>query len=169
MDLLRKEQYSDITVKKLVEAADLNRSTFYLHYYDINAVFEELIDEMFEDISQDISDGKLGLEEIGQITGKMEQAVRSNSDYALLFTRGSDYPYFAQSMFSMMKKKVSPESLANLDLNDSDKEFLMTVISYMTCSLTGYMMKTCGKEEISEKFNLLKKYLYMPVLEKILH
>lgn len=40
-ELLKTKKVSEITVRKLCELADLNRSTFYAHYEDIYAIFDE--------------------------------------------------------------------------------------------------------------------------------
>lgn len=49
--LMQQKSASEITVKELVDLADINRSTFYLHYNDIfdllAAVEQELFDEIY--------------------------------------------------------------------------------------------------------------------------
>ena len=42
VDLMREKPLKDITVKALCQQAEVNRSTFYLHYYDIYDLMEEL-------------------------------------------------------------------------------------------------------------------------------
>lgn len=48
VELIHEKGTVDITVKELVERADLNRSTFYAHYQDIYAVIEEIEDEIVQ-------------------------------------------------------------------------------------------------------------------------
>lgn len=59
IDLLKKHPIEKITVKELCSLADINRSTFYLHYRDIYDLLEDVengcleeIDQIIEDISQ---------------------------------------------------------------------------------------------------------------------
>lgn len=48
-DLVSKKQdISKITVKELVDKADISKSTFYCHYQDIYAVIEEFEDEILD-------------------------------------------------------------------------------------------------------------------------
>lgn len=48
--------YEQITIKELVERAEINRKTFYLHYESIDALLEELQDEIAESfIAQNVS------------------------------------------------------------------------------------------------------------------
>ena len=49
--LLSEKSVEDITVKKLCETADINKSTFYLHYRDIYDCADRIRDTIVEDFS----------------------------------------------------------------------------------------------------------------------
>lgn len=55
--LMNEESYSKITIQQLANAANINRSTFYLHYKSkddfLNSIVEETIDEFIEYIKRD--------------------------------------------------------------------------------------------------------------------
>lgn len=46
LELLQEKAFGKITVTDIVKRADLNRSTFYAHYPDVNGVVEEIQDEI---------------------------------------------------------------------------------------------------------------------------
>lgn len=46
LELLEEKEFGKITVTDIVKRADLNRSTFYAHYPDVNGVIEEIQDEI---------------------------------------------------------------------------------------------------------------------------
>ncbi len=46
IDLMHNKSINQITIKELCENADLNRSTFYLHYADQYALLEEIEEEI---------------------------------------------------------------------------------------------------------------------------
>ena len=48
VELIHEKGTINITVKELVERADVNRSTFYAHYQDIYAVLEEIENEIVQ-------------------------------------------------------------------------------------------------------------------------
>ena len=48
--LMREKSIKEITVKELVDEVDINRSTFYLHYADINQLLESLEQELLSEI-----------------------------------------------------------------------------------------------------------------------
>ncbi|MFJ5715982.1 TetR/AcrR family transcriptional regulator [Neobacillus sp. NPDC093127] len=43
-----------MTVQMISDRAELNRATFYLHYHDINDLMEQMIEDVFEELSQTI-------------------------------------------------------------------------------------------------------------------
>ena len=45
IELMQEKPFAQITIKELCERADLNRTTFYLHYADQSAVLREIEDE----------------------------------------------------------------------------------------------------------------------------
>ena len=50
--LLTEKSINDITVKELVDIADINRGTFYLHYKDIYDMLNQIENEMIADLEQ---------------------------------------------------------------------------------------------------------------------
>lgn len=51
LELLEKKDFEYITVKEICEKAEVNRSTFYLHYETIGDLLDESVQYMFEGIS----------------------------------------------------------------------------------------------------------------------
>lgn len=56
--LLDKKTIDQITVKELTEAADVNRSTFYFYYKDINDMMIQIQDEIFSVFEQTVYDSQ---------------------------------------------------------------------------------------------------------------
>ena len=145
LKLLVKNEYGAISVKDLTELADISRSTFYLHYYDVNAVLEELIDEMFDKISFFIPEGDLKADEIKETIARMAKVIKEDHVYSLLCAKANAYPYFSDSMLRMMKEKIRPDSSFNAKLNSEEKVFLMLMISKITVSITNYLIRRSEK------------------------
>ena len=55
MQLLLEQEIGKITISNLAETARINRSTFYLHYPDVNAVMKDIENEIETEISECIS------------------------------------------------------------------------------------------------------------------
>lgn len=45
LEELREKQLSQISIKRLCQTADVNRSTFYVYYQDIQQLFNEIEDD----------------------------------------------------------------------------------------------------------------------------
>jgi AcrR family transcriptional regulator len=58
--LMQEKSIQKITVRELVNEVDINRSTFYLHYTDIQALMDEIKTELLEDITSAIQQDNLG-------------------------------------------------------------------------------------------------------------
>lgn len=52
----KKSTINDITVKELCELADISRSTFYLHYSDIQSIFDHVSDQFLKTFEIIITD-----------------------------------------------------------------------------------------------------------------
>lgn len=51
-NLLIEKNIKEISVKELTDLADLNRGTFYLHYRDIYDLYEQLQNEIYDELHQ---------------------------------------------------------------------------------------------------------------------
>lgn len=74
-NLLKKKNYSDITVKELAEEADITRKTFYLHYNTLDDLLREFMAERYERLREPLADINLFSEDF---------------DYLALFTHLSN-------------------------------------------------------------------------------
>ena len=52
LSLMQQKPFSRITVTEICRASEINRGTFYLHYYDLDDVLDDLIEEMIQDTTQ---------------------------------------------------------------------------------------------------------------------
>lgn len=51
LELLKKNIFTKITVTDLCRLAEINRGTFYLHYYDMNDVLDDVLNDMMTNTS----------------------------------------------------------------------------------------------------------------------
>ena len=51
MELLKTTPYPKITVTELCRLAEINRGTFYLHYYDVDDVLDDILEQTFSVMS----------------------------------------------------------------------------------------------------------------------
>ncbi len=51
MELLNTKPYSKISVTEICRLAEINRGTFYIHYYDVDDVLDDILEQSFSDVS----------------------------------------------------------------------------------------------------------------------
>lgn len=56
MELLKNEQLSEITVSRLCEKAEINRSTFYTYYQDIADLYQTMKEQFIDEVIQSAVD-----------------------------------------------------------------------------------------------------------------
>ena len=50
LELLKQKSFTKITVTEVCKNAEINRGTFYLHYYDIHDVLSDIFNDMTQDM-----------------------------------------------------------------------------------------------------------------------
>ena len=68
MELMQEKQFSHITIKELCERADLNRTTFYLHYTNLEILLNEIEGETAHKTLEYIHNIQDSNDEVSQIT-----------------------------------------------------------------------------------------------------
>ncbi len=64
LSLLKEKPFSKITVTEVCRMSEINRGTFYLHYYDIDDVLDSLLEDVITDTAS-VLDHVLCSEKIG--------------------------------------------------------------------------------------------------------
>ena len=50
LELLKQKNFTKITVTEICKISEINRGTFYLHYYDIHDVLEDILNDIVQDM-----------------------------------------------------------------------------------------------------------------------
>ncbi|HCT92813.1 MAG TPA: TetR/AcrR family transcriptional regulator [Lachnospiraceae bacterium] len=83
LDELKTKPYSKITVTEICKKAEINRGTFYLHYYDIDDVLNDILEDFLSDTSS-VLDHVLCPRK-PNCTYPFCEKIRSASHYQVLF------------------------------------------------------------------------------------
>lgn len=115
LQLMKEKPIAKISVKELCEKADVNRTTFYAHYNDIQELLEQTEAELFGSIQKDLENGLNNLDIATMITN-MLGAIQDNADLCrVLFGKYGDTAYlgkilaFAEKATTASWKKVLPD------------------------------------------------------------
>ena len=83
LSLLKEKPFSKITVTEVCRMSEINRGTFYLHYYDIDDVLDSLLEDVITDTAS-VLDHVLCSEKIG-CTFPFCQKVQEDTRLQVLF------------------------------------------------------------------------------------
>ena len=96
--LSEKKDIDKVTVKEVVERADISKSTFYSHYVDIYAVIEEFGNEIIDLVKETINEySKAHKEEFVPYLKKINTVLKENEDlYKMLLSSDLYFKFLNQ-------------------------------------------------------------------------
>ena len=96
-ELLEEKDFDKISVREICQRADINRSTFYRHYDDINALMKSIEAEFVSDIDNQIE--RMDPEVFDAVLVGLFDIVRDNSDLCCYMMRCGPRKGFINSLF----------------------------------------------------------------------
>lgn len=122
VDLMLEKAVGKISVKELTQKADVNRSTFYLHYLDIYDMLEQMENEFVETIQGFFHDFFTPLSTSMPLTlfVNISEWLEQDKEYYVKLLRGSASGY----IFEELESRIRDEFLTLLYLIFLDEESL---------------------------------------------
>lgn len=122
VDLMLEKAVGKISVKELTQKADVNRSTFYLHYLDIYDMLEQMENEFVETIQGFFHDFFTPLPTSMPLTlfVNISEWLEQDKEYYVKLLRGSASRY----IFEELESRIRDEFLTLLYLIFLDEESL---------------------------------------------
>ncbi len=154
LDLLREKPFDKITIRNIVETAEINRNTFYYYYSDIYELLEEMFTMEMNELIANHSSGVRWL--IGFL--KMLQTSYENKSIINNICSSRSYEYFETYMFKscriILTDYVHEECKNNI--NDDVMEF---IISFYMNGITGALSEwfRTGMQDNPEQ--IMKKFI----------
>ena len=125
IQLRKKKDLKDITVKELCELTDLNRGTFYLHYKDIYDLSEQLESSLFISL-QDVLD-KHSLDYENNLTNSQEpllrdilQLIKDNADFCTILLGDTGEITFINKLKKLVLDIVFKKCINIFDFNKEE-------------------------------------------------
>jgi len=124
----------NLTVQKVAARAGLNRTTFYLHYQDIQDLLKQITDEIKNDLTEKIDSliHAKDLTEKQQLIKLLDYLYNHRNHLLILFNMNQ----FEEQLFTLLRRLVSTRrENANADLPDD-----YVTIDIKTASLAGIIL-----------------------------
>lgn len=170
MDALKRKDYDRITVSELCAAAEINRSTFYLHYETSLAVFDELLAEVLSEMLSGAEDELTGtsLEELFRFGELSRSRAMQDPENALLLQKGFTYPRFMERYCEETAKIFVPHLHGAPELTDEQRFELVKAILYAVAMLNKSYAARTRAADLSDCNDLLNRYLVRPAMEQLM-
>ena len=146
LELLEEQPFEKITVAALCRQAEITRATFYLHFSDINAVLDELLDEALMVTEAAAADMKVEarMSAIMELvrSGSAEdlrrnerllgpcQRVADDPKYRAIFQDPTLSHYVIRRIYMVERDSMVPYLVKNCHLSHSEADKLFTMIVY---------------------------------------
>lgn len=128
MELMETNKISKISVSELAAKALVNRSTFYLHYTDVQSVAADIESEIAERISSSIDDFAIDdiYGSIYSLFAKLTNRLEENQSMKryIIFSTNSDY--IVSKIKEIFAEKTKKSILNILNCNEKNIEYQLT-------------------------------------------
>ena len=165
LELLHNTPYEKITVTALCKQSEITRATFYLHYNNIDAVLDELLDDALRlteldaiqtlpsAISNRIIENKKNSEEMNpDALLPACQRAASNPKYRILFLDESLSHHMLRKLYQTQKTQRIPEIMKAYHVNEWEAEKIFLYILHGNFAVN----KSLGWEKNEDWYHIQK-------------
>ncbi|MGM9950556.1 MAG: TetR/AcrR family transcriptional regulator [Lysinibacillus sp.] len=143
VELLKSEHFHEITVTKICNSAQVNRSTFYAHYANIDELFEQYFNDIMEDLEEDYEGiveqlNKLKKESMVPL---YEHILANRSFYDMLLSENAPLKYV--SVFNQLLIRFPKEVIDQNVSEETDLELYYAFCASATMGII-YHWKNSG-------------------------
>lgn len=150
VELILEKELEKITVKSIVEKAEISRGTFYAHYSDIYAVIEEIENETMSKMIEFLND----FEDVDLLQNpmpfllKMEHFFKQDIEFyrMLIYTKGA--PTFITKLKAVLMEKILSYK-ENIHSIQEREEYILNVNFIVSGLVSLYQDWFAGKVECS--------------------
>lgn len=167
LELLHQISWEKISVTEICKLADINRTTFYLHYDTSVAVLEEILNELFEQLTEKFSEIS-SFEERGRISAEIFHEIIADRATAFLIKCGMSYEPFIERLCQLVVEKDLETLRYSSPLSEEELRKILFMLYYGYFSLERYWSDhSPSYEKIDTNGQLYEKYILNPAYEKI--
>ena len=169
--LKEKKDINKISVKEIIDSADISKSTFYVHYQDIYAVLEEFENELIDEITSTIEEFfKDKKKDFDPYIKRLLFLFQENEKIYSLFFKTDIYVRLVEKIKKIIKNELS-KYIAE-ELPNADNKTIDFTISFFTNGIT-YLMVDYFKnnlnlslDEVAQKINDMLSEVMMSIKRK---
>lgn len=170
LKLLEEKEFEYITIKELCQKAGVNRSTFYLHYENMNDLLVESLDYMLQKFYDHYNDEKFNLNIIKSLDNNdlilikpkyiipYLEFVKANKKLFLVATN-NPVLFDVYKTFEKMYKDIFSPILDKYNVLENEKKYILAFYLNGLHSIIVEWIKTDCKDSIDYICSLFIKYI----------
>jgi len=164
--LLEEYPISKITVKKLCETADINRSTFYAHYSDTQDLLQQLEQEVSQALIEHISQHTFTekTKETEQVLNVMLEYIGDNSDLFKVLLGENGNSSFQKDIMRITQQKSIADLYNDKNIDARTSEYIQCFLLSGSLSIIEEWLQDGMVEAPQEISELIVKLLYEGLL-----
>ncbi|MBT2668677.1 TetR/AcrR family transcriptional regulator [Bacillus sp. ISL-4] len=142
LQLLQTYDFNDITVTKLCEHSEINRSTFYTHYSNIDDLFETHMIEIMNKLNEEykMAYNRIYLLEKAGLTNVFQHILDNRDFYDILFSE--KIPTKFTLLFIQHYMQLPKEIISKTVRSEIDYELYYTFCASATIGIINHWRKT---------------------------
>ncbi len=164
--LLGKETWDKISITKLCKLAEINRSTFYLHYSTSTDVLDELLWELYEEFIEELAHVE-SMEERHRVSAVLFQKILKDRRMSFLMKVGMSYPPFLERICEKMVEIDMERFRGKPGLSEEELKTTLFALYYGYLSLENYWSAHASLKKIDAYGQLYEKYVMTPCYKSI--
>lgn len=172
--LLHRRSHEQITVTDICKRAEINRSTFYLHYQDAQAVFDEILEEVIDQLRDSVLPDNVSLagrsssDTYWKNSEETYQRIMGNEQTAFLLKKGMSYMPFVEKLADALARASLPAFRERGKLEEGELLMVLTGLNYAYLCIDNYYLKNHSVKELEACNALLNRFLVQPCYEALL-
>ena len=123
LTLMQQKPFAKITVTEICRLSEINRGTFYLHYYDLEDVLDDVIKEMIRDTTQ-VFDHVMCPEK-SRCTYPFCRKVQESREFCILFSDETASPRLLERLCELSKEDFITRLMQNSLLSYEQAEAVL--------------------------------------------
>lgn len=146
MKLIVEEDADCITIKEIADKADINRKTFYSHYKDVNAVLDDIQNDLVDKLNGVLKGCEIGriLRDPYPFFRKLTEIINENFDFYKYLIRSQS----ASNFWAKIKEALKHRIMDNLH-NEiaSGKEALSFTVEFIVSGILSIYREWISSEQ----------------------
>ncbi len=162
--LLEKKDLEYITVKEICSKAGVNRSTFYLHYENINDLLNETMEYLNKDFLSSFSIGKLNEKPSDLVFIKKEfivpylEFVKKNKKFMKII-HSKPFVFNNEKVYDKMKEEIFIPAVKKHGVPKEEQNYTIEFFTKGICAIIELWLKNDCVDSIDNVVNIILKFV----------